>query len=819
MRRRLTILLPALALAMAAAAQNVTVKATNMPAATVFRSIMEQTGMNFVYPSPLLKDMRVTVDARDRKLKKVLRDIFKDSDIAFEIKGKNVILKKKKKVPKKAAPVRIAPPAAAALVDTTEKITMLSTLEVVSEQDVASPDNRGTGVSRIDSDDIRNMPALLGEADVVKALRMLPGVEASSEGLGGMTVHGGDADQNMYLLSGIPLYHVEHIGGLFSPFNADVVKYVDLYKTSMPARFDGRLSSFMDVALKNGNHRGHHGSAHLGLTAGSFSISGPIGEKTSYIVGVRRSWLDVITTPFVAIASSVDSSEKFSVNYHFTDLNAGMRHSFSDRVAGFVNLYFGDDLLSSSSGDKKEPEDGFYYKDKYRFNWGNILAQAGADWEIGPSISSRFTASFSRYFSGMLYDTMEKEISPSYTDTFRKITHSSNHVNDFAFRSDFIWNPADSHRARFGASYTFHSFLPERSRREITYNGTKTVNRDISKTVGANEVNAYIEDSWTVSDRLQADAGLHASIFHIDSECKWGVSPRFSLGYRPAEGWRLNAAYSRTVQYVHRIDDTYLSLPSDKWMPVRGQFQPLTADKIGIGGVWQSPGGDYAVTLEGYMKWMHNLLAYRDEYYLDQSIAGRLTAGKGTAKGIDLMLEKRSGNLTGHISYSLAWADRTFREKNGGMTYPARFDHRHTVKVFLNWDISRKVSLSALWTGHSGDRFTLMPQRYDNPDFPTSSIGGNESAPLKAPVNNYQLPFYHRLDLTCTVRNSRGYWQFGLYNAYCNMNTVAVVAGYTKAIISWTTEGGMQVVKPSMPVFQKFKLIPIIPSISYTWQF
>ncbi len=342
--------------------------------------------------------------------------------------------------------------------------------------------------------------------------------------------------------------------------------------------------------------------------------------------------------------------------------------------------------------------------------------------------------------------------------------------------------------------------------------------------MGASQVNAYVEDVWNISDRLHAEIGLHASLFHIDGKTKEGISPRFSLSYNPTSQLVLKAAYSHTVQYVHRIDETYISLPCDRWVPAVGNFKPMTADKIGIGGYWQTADGTYAISLDGYWKFMHNLIDYRNEYYLRPqawSWSERLTAGKGSAKGIDLMIEKKTGKFTGHISYSLAWADRQFADRNDGKAYPARFDHRHTIKIFANWEASSKVTLTALWTGHSGNRFTLLPQRFETPDLPGQSVYSFEdAAALKAPINNYQLPFYHRLDLSCIVKNNRGYWTFSLYNAYCHMNTIAIMTGYTNTT-EYTQVGDniWSVQMSSKPVFQKFKLIPVIPSISYTWIF
>lgn len=217
-------------------------------------------------------------------------------------------------------------------------------------------------------------------------------------------------------------------------------------------------------------------------------------------------------------------------------------------------------------------------------------------------------------------------------------------------------------------------------------------------------------------------------------------------------------------------------------------------------------------------------MEFRDEYYLEVPArlwSNRLTSGKGSAKGIDLAIEKKSGKLTGRLSYSLAWSDRQFADRNGGHPYPARFDHRHTIKAFLNWDISDKVSVNALWTGHSGNRFTLLPQRFEAPGFP-DDFSYSDEAPLKAKINNYQLPFYHRLDLACNVKNRHGYWTFSLYNAYCNMNTIAITSGYKKEHPHLATnEDGYweYVYEDSKPVFQKLKLIPILPSVSYTWLF
>ncbi|MDE7388796.1 MAG: TonB-dependent receptor, partial [Muribaculaceae bacterium] len=340
---------------------------------------------------------------------------------------------------------------------------------------------------------------------------------------------------------------------------------------------------------------------------------------------------------------------------------------------------------------------------------------------------------------------------------------------------------------------------------------------DAVRTYGANEFNMYAEDDWTVSDRLRVNAGLHGSLFAIDGRTRGGVSPRLSVSYRPTADVAVKAAYSRTVQYVHQLAQSYLALPTDRWIPITGEFRPQTADKVAVGAYWQFGVGAYAMSAEGYYKVMRNIIDYCDEYYLMPPLEAwnaRLTSGSGTAKGIDFKIEKTVGRLTGHICYSLAWADRKFREKNGGKRFPAQFDNRHSVKIALSWDASRKVSINAAWIGHSGNRVTLMPQSWESPNFGYLGYMG-DGVPLKTSVNNYELPFYHRLDLSCSVRNRRGYWTFGLYNAYCHLNTIAIRRG--QRYVTEVTDG--EVWTYSKPVFQKVKFIPIIPSISYTWQF
>lgn len=794
-------------------ARNVTIHAVDMPAAEVFRSIVEQTGMNFVYSSDLLKDMHVTVDVTDKPLKKALSAMFKDSGITYTVKGRNIILKRKERPTARIETT--TRPTVAVEVPTATAPVMLEDVVVVSRLEAPAVETAEIGARKITAAEIANTPVLFGESDVIKALHTQPGVIEGNEGMAGMYVHGGNADENLYMLDNVPLYQVNHFAGLFSAFNTDIIRYIDFFKTSVPAKYDGRLSSFMDVRLQNGRPEGHHGSARLGLTSGAFNISGPIGGRTSYLFGLRRSWYDVLTIPFLALINSQSDDEKIRFRYYFMDVNAKISHRFLSNLNGFVSAYFGDDLLKTGSDDARG-WNNWGETDHYDMHWGNLVVQAGLNYRFSESMTSEFTAAYTRYFSSMKSRYTYTEAQDETSNETQTAAKSDNNINDWIMRGDFDWTPAEGQRIRFGAGYIRHNFLPGRATRQYTFNGNTAVRTDSLWRYGANELNAYAEDDWRLSDLLHANIGLHASMFNIDGKTHYGLSPRVSLSWRVNDRVAVKGAYARTVQYVHQLTQSYLALPTDRWVPITGSFKPQTADKISLGGYWQSRDGIFVASVEGYYKWMHNLLEYRDEYYLTSPLdmwSAQLTAGSGTAKGIDFKFEKVSGKVTGHISYSLAWADRLFAEKNGGRPYPARYDNRHTINIVVGWNINSRVRLNAAWTGHSGNRFTLMPQMWQSPDF--FRIYNDDYEPLRTPLNNYQLPFYHRLDLSCTVNNSRGYWTFGLYNAYCHLNTIAITRGY-KETIERTPEG---VKYTTVPVFQKVKLLPIIPSISYTWLF
>lgn len=781
--------------------QKVSVRATEAPLENVFRSIMDQTGKNFIYSSDLLVGKKVTLDVDNVGLKEALRLIFKNTGIDFRMKGKNIILMKK---PLNVAKIQKARIKTETAVPDSSAPLMLGEVLVESRLNRHPVSTPEIGAIKLTAEDVTAAPALLGEADVMKAFQMQPGITQTADGMAGVSVHGGESDQNLVMLDNVPLYSSDHCMGLFSAFNVDAVGHMDIFKSSVPARYDGRLSSYIDVRTKNGSLEGHTGSFRLGLAALGFSLNGPIGKKTAYSIAVRRTWSEIGTLPIIGLIRLMGEG-KAKFGYSFIDVTGKVTHAFNDRTIGFVSLYYGDDWFYAGDSFENYVSPSVKTDESYDLRWGNIIAQTGLKREISDEMSGEFTLAYTRFFSSMKQDIIAERNGDIPSESNQR-ERRSNSIGDLMLKSDFTWHPADSHRAGFGIGYTLHSFLPERSYVFYSRNSLTVSQMDSTWRYIANEANLYIEDEWNIEGKLALNAGVHGSLFAIDGKVHSGVSPRLSLSYNPTPDIAAKFAYSRSTQYVHRLSQAYVSLPTVQWVPITGSFRPQTSDKISVGAYWLSDDRRFSASVEGFFKWMNNLIDYKDEYYLKPPMDmwnAMLCSGKGSAKGIDFKIEKRTGNLSGHISYSLGWADRKFADKNGGKAFPARLDHRHTLNVLANWDISDKVRLSAVWTGHSGSRFTLMTQAWVGME---ETDGGwwYEQSAQRTELNRYTLPFYHRLDLSCIVKNKRGYWNFSLYNAYCHMNTIGIRRAYND-------EG--------KPVFQKVALLPIIPSFSYTWLF
>lgn len=825
MKRFVIFFIAVLSVVVSVNAQKISVNYTNAPATQVFSDVMRQSGKNFIYSSDVLKDLRVSVNVSNQSLKKTLGEMFRNTDISYKVRGNNILLKRKKKVKRDKIVARLMNDPRIPDTDSIKVGILRDVIVTGSKNQTLSMQSSHIGALNISRDIIAKTPALLGESDIIKTLQLEPGVSAGIEGFAGMYVHGGNVDENLYMLDNIPLYQVNHFGGLFSAFNTEAISNVDFYKSTFPSKFDGRMSSFMDVYSRDGSYKKLHGSIRLGLTSGAAHLEGPIWkDRTTFSVAVRRSWFDVLTLPICAIrnATGYEGDDDISFGYAFTDINAKIAHKFSDRSKIYAMAYYGEDYLRGGYHTPESVIEGYYDKNITKLRWGNILASAGWIYDYTPNLWGKLCAAYTRYSS-----TMSTHDESANLDEGNKIgltasdMKSDNNISDWILKGDFEWRTSDANKINFGTSFTFHNFLPSRTRRMLTAEGVATEINDDNPDYKAREFNIYAEDNLSVGNMLNVNFGLHYSIFNITGKSMSGLSPRLAFNITPVDNIAIKGGYSRTVQYVHQLSQSSISLPTDQWVPIINGQKPQTADKIALGVYWK-PMNLFTVSVEGYMKWMRNLIDYRDEYYLvppEYQWDTKLTSGKGTSKGIDFKVSKEFGKFSGHIAYSLLWADRQFAERNGGKKYPARFDNRHKINVMINWKINDKWELGASWTGMSGNRITLPTQCWSDPNL----APWHYDMMLKTDINNYRLPFYHRLDLSFTRYTKHGFWTFGLYNAYCNMNVIAVRLDYSDKDYMYYdgsySNGNVSYTYSSKPVFQKIRLLPTIPSISYTWLF
>lgn len=771
----------------------------------VLTEITRQTGIAFSYESSVLKHLPpVDIRVSGKPLSHCLRELFAGLPVIYIRVGQFVILKKK---PKKAAAggvVRGKTPSSDSLTIGIQRLG-----EVIVTADSIFPSSVHTaemGHTRLDRTAIRQTPVLFGEADVIKTLQTMPGVTAGTAGLAGMYVRGGNGDDNLYLIEGNPLYQVHHVGGLFSAFHPEAVKDVEFFKSSFPARYGGRLSSVVDVHTKDGNMEEYHGSAMLGLTSGGLHLEGPIvKDRTSFNFSLRRSWLDVLSAPAIAIWNSTrnNGKNKLVARYAFTDLNLKLNHRFSDRSRGYAGLYWGNDFLKG--GEKESGENGYEKKDIGRLRWGNLMAFAGWNYAFGSQWSGHLNTAYTRYASRLKSDYSEgtEDNRIAHTNTTR------NSINDFSLKASFDYRPHARHHLRFGSDYIHHRFRPEQ------------------ETIAAHEWAVYAEEDWKASRRIRLDAGLRFGLYGMDGQTHWSWEPRLSMRFLVNPQWSIKASYTRMSQYVHQLNESYINLPTDTWVPVGGKFKPMVSDQVALGSYYDTRDKAYSFSVEGYYKWMNHLLDYKDNYQLmppSASWEDQLTQGKGRSYGVEVTARKHAGKVSGSIGYTLSWSDRQFDDINQGKRFPAKFDNRHKLNLVGNWKVSSKVELTGSWTYMTGNRITVSFENYEtvtSPQLfpaPSSPMPGSDLVPPfmdDAGVshytgrNNYRLPAYHRLDLGINIyrpkqKGRMGIWNVSIYNVYSYMAPVSIRKRY------WTN---------APCYFEKLGLVPIIPSVSYTYKF
>ena len=687
------------------------------------------------------------------------------------------------------------------------------------------------GALEINQQTIRSTPVMFGEADIIKTLQLTPGVSAGTEGTAGMYVRGGNVDENLFLIDGNPVYQINHIGGIFSAFNPEAISGMDFFKSGFPSRYGGRLSSVVDVHTKEGNMKEYHGSASIGLISGNLNFEGPIiKDRTSFNIGLRRTWLDVLSAPAVAIANKITKKDgtRLRARYAFHDLNLKVNHIFNDRSRMYLSLYNGNDVLKGGSTDfpDQDSDNNYNYDSDVSLRWGNIMATAGWTYVFNNRLFGKVSGVFTRYHSRLRnteHDVVGNEGDEDYSDSFRE-NETNTGITDFGLRTSFDYLPASAHHIRFGGDYLVHRFHPEYNR-SVAYEKNEETSVEIGQEFAndllwGHEAGVYAEDDWTLSSAVRLNAGLRFSLFNVQGKTYTGLEPRVSLRWLLDDNLSFKASYSRMNQYVHLISNSFISLPTDAWMPVTRKLKPLISDQVSAG-FYYNLNKEYNFSVEGYYKTLDNLLEYRDGHTFTPSFVNwedKLTAGEGRSYGAEFMVRKETGRTTGWVGYGLSWSDRQFDELNQGARYPARFDNRHKLNIVVMHKISPKVELSAAWSYASGNHVTLSLENYyeNGTGSPTNNdnhyVGASESIDYYEGRNNYQLPAYHRLDLGIKIyrpkkKGRMGIWTVSIYNVYSRMNPFMIYKS-DKTVPDPGSSYGKNV-----PVFKTIGIMPIIPSM------
>ena len=781
---------------------------------TEMEEIHDKFGANFIYDSSLEIDVPATKDVKmdGRTLEQCLDELFSGTDIQWSIQKKYVVLvyKDKKRKPRDYT------------IFIEEQHDTINE-SIVTAQTSKELNTTQTGFQKLDKIVFERGYAMFSSPDVIKAIQQLPGVASGTELLSGMYVRGGDGSDNLYLLDGVPLYQVSHLGGIFSSFNTDVLESLDFYKSGFPARYGGRMSSVVDVKTKDGDFREYHGLASIGLLDGRLQFEGPIiKDKTSFNIGLRRSWLDVLTVPTTYLISDLEDV-KLRLKYAFWDLNANLTHKFSDENKLTLRIYGGRDKAKFGQArdhkyfEGEEDLSGSMYDFEWGLGWGNFVTSLNWDYRFNPSHEMSAKVYFSRYGSLFsMYDYYEYRGDDGKVENYSISDNmNSSQTSDIGFRADFSYRPNASHHIRYGTLLQYHFYSPEHTifnYEEYAPVVTKDENKSYSNHAESFEPAVYIEDEMTLSDWFTANVGLRYSSVWAQNKVYHNIQPRAALRFAVGDNTSIKMSYSEMAQNNHLVSSNYLSLPTSFWMPSTDKIAPSKSRQLSAGVYFNLP-HNIKFNVEGYGKTMDNLLEFRGKWGIYPPIhlwEESLVVGKGRSWGVESELSWADSKTSLTAYYTLSWSQRFF-EDFYQFWYKDRNDNRHKLTLTGTRRIGKKFEVYASWNYHSGGWMTSQSQAIWE-----GEVGKWPEMFFSYP-NNLQVPDYHRLDLGCnfhktTKRGNESIWNLSFYNAYCRINPIIA---YVAERYDFTEENlaGFNFVG------QAFGIIPIIPSFSYTLKF
>jgi hypothetical protein len=679
-------------------------------------------------------------------------------------------------------------------VELSEASLKLEEVVVKARPDDANVESTEMGTVGLKMEKVKKIPALMGEVDVLKTIQLLPGVLSAGEGNAGFFVRGGGADQNLVLLDEAVVYNPGHLLGFFSVFNADAIKNTTLIKGGMPANYGGRISSVVDIQMKEGNNQGFALEGGIGLVASRLMLEGPIvKDKSSFMVSARRTYALDLAQPLIKETAFAGT------NYYFYDFNAKVNYQFSDEDRLYFSSYFGRDVLEFRSDQRDFAFDIPYGNATATLRWNHLFSD-----NLFMNVSGIYNDYDFAFAGGQGGFEIDLESG----------------IRDWNAKVDFEYFPMAGHKIKFGLDYTYHRLAP--SLATLT-NGEEEFSNaaDIRY---AHESAVYLMDEIQWNDRLSLNAGLRISAFtqvgsylsKIDSAVYApgepvatyiGWEPRLSATYKLSPASSVKGGFARTYQYLHLVSNSTSTLPADVWVSSTELIKPQIGLQYAMGYFRNFQQNAYETSVEIYYRDLQNQIDYRENYVdnVANELEEEFVFGKGRAYGIELFVRKQKGRLTGWIGYTLSRTERVFPDINGGAPFPAIFDRRHDLSVVANYELNNKWELSSAFVFGTGSAFTPVRSVYFIDQFPVQQYGARNSA---------RLPDYHRIDLSATYTpkpDSEGRfassWNFSLYNAYSRQNPFFIYYAFDSDTNAGTAEAS---------AFQ-VSLFPVIPSV--TWNF
>jgi hypothetical protein len=669
----------------------------------------------------------------------------------------------------------------------------------------ANVSNAQMGQIDLSMNKMRSLPVIFGEMDPLKTLQLFPGVTNAGEGNSGLYVRGGGPDQNLILLDDAIVYNTGHLFGFFSIFNGDAIKNTTLIKGGMPAQYGGRLSSVLDISMKDGNMKQFQAEGGIGTISSRLSLQGPVvKDKASFMVSGRRTYIDALIKPFVKKGSQFDGS-----GYYFYDLNAKFNYKFSSKDRLYISGYFGRDVFDFINNERE-------------FNtsipWGN----------------STVTARWNHVFSKKLF-VNTTVVYNDYDFALNALQNNFNFslksgIRDLNLKSDFDHYLSPEHKLKYGFQYTFHRLSPS------VISGVQdsiVFEPNNAQMKYARESALYLQDDWEVNDKIKLSYGLRwsgfqqvgpyknytsdangtrtdSTVYKRGDNVKFysGFEPRATLRYSLNERSSIKASASRNRQYLHLVSNSGTTLPTDVWVPSTLRVKPQLSWQYALGYFRNFNDNSWETSVEVYYKSMQNQIEYREGFTPSiKDPEEEFVFGRGWSYGAEFFINKVKGKLTGWLGYTLAWSNRKFPDLNNGNTYPAKFDRRHDLSLVATYELNPKWKLSSVFVYATGNATSLPEKFYLVEGVLTQQFSR---------INQYRLAPYHRLDFSAIytptpkkIRKWQSSWAFSIYNVYSRQNPYFLYYAQEGSAFA----GTLQVQAKQVSLF------PVIPSVTYNFKF